>query len=80
MISLLWFAAGWWVCSLVHLVALAIWKLKRPTSPTKHNRRYRDAPERNLSRVIQAGMADLNERDGEDRVRYEFLGQTGFEE
>ena len=83
MISLLWFAAGWWVCSLVHLVALAIRKLKRPTAPTKHNRRCRDAPERNLSREIQAGMAELNRCDGDmaevGGIEYRFLGATGEE-
>jgi len=103
--TFLWgFTAGWWVCSLSCLAALAIWKLRRPPPPTKHARRNhpcpgaeiltdgngdflapyhrknRDAPERNLSREIHAGMAELNERDSEDRVRYEFLGQTGFEE
>jgi hypothetical protein len=53
---------------------------RRPKPPTLHHRKHRDAAERRLSREIQAGMAELNERDGEDRVRYEFLGQTGFEE
>ena len=71
------FIAGFWACLLLLLSPCGT--LHR-AAPTKHNRRYRDAPERNLSREIQAGMAELNERDNEDRVRYEFLGQTGFEE
>jgi hypothetical protein len=36
-------------------------------------RRYRDAPARTLSR-------ELNERDNEDRVCYQFMGATGHEE
>jgi hypothetical protein len=40
-------------------------------------RKHRDAPERNLSREIQAGMAELNERDGID---YKFLGMGDRED
>jgi hypothetical protein len=69
---------GWG--GLIAGAAILASRRRRSAAPTKHNRRYRDAPERNLSREIQEGMAELNERDNEDRVRYEFLGQTGFEE
>lgn len=83
-IAIIYFASG--------LAAMAgIWlfvetlRLRRQirtnrASITKHHRKHRDAPERNLSREVQAGMAELNERDGEDRVRYEWINLTGEEQ
>lgn len=62
------------------LELVAILMRRQTASVTKHNRQHRDAPERNLSREIQTGMAELNERDGEYRVRYEFLGMADRED
>jgi hypothetical protein len=75
------FIAGFWACL---LLLLSPWGKLHRSAPTKHNRRYRDAPERNLSREIQAGMAELNRRDADmaevGGIEYRFLGATGEEQ
>lgn len=44
-------------------------------------RKNRDAPERHLFEELKSGVEELEAgRQDEDRVRYQFMGTTGFEE
>jgi cytochrome oxidase assembly protein ShyY1 len=73
------FIAGWWACSALFCVALALWKLRRLPPPTKHRRRHalpevtHYPPMPPCKPAREADMADVG------GIRYEHLGMTGEE-
>lgn len=66
------------------LIAAGLLYIFRPSrvAPTFYRRRKnRDAPERKLFEELKSGVQELEAgRQDEDRVRYQFMGTTGFEE
>jgi 2',3'-cyclic-nucleotide 2'-phosphodiesterase (5'-nucleotidase family) len=87
-IAIIYFASGLAAMASVWLFVETL-RLRRQikanrASITKHHRKHRDSPERNLSREIQAGMAELNRRDADmaevGGIEYRFLGATGEEQ
>lgn len=80
MTTLTIFLAGFSLATFAWAIFYALILLHRPryVAPTKHRRKWRDAPERHLFSELQEGMQEL-ERRREEGIDYQWINLTGEE-